>query len=515
MSKPETKTLRLILGDQLNAAHSWFGEVREEVEYVLMEVKSESEYVKHHIQKILSFFLAMRAFAEARRKEGHRVRYLKISDPDNAGNFTENLQRILKSGGFTRFEYQMPDEVRLDHLLAEFAESLEIPFEVVDTEHFLTERNDLEAHFEGKKTYLMENFYRMMRKKYDVLIVNGEPAGGKWNYDAENRNRYDGKAPVPPYPEVKRDVSGLREEIEAAGVLYFGEVNEKQFSWPITREEGEEWLEDFAVNRLPWFGKYQDAMHTTEPFLFHSRLSFLMNAKILSPLEIIRRAENEYKNRPEMVDLAQTEGFIRQILGWREYMRGIYWAKMPEFGTMNFFQHDRKLPGYFWTAETKMNCVKHAVRQSLKTGYAHHIQRLMVTGNFALLAGIDPSEVDEWYLGIYVDAIEWVEITNTRGMSQFADGGIVGSKPYVSSANYIDKMSNYCQHCHYSKSKRTGDKSCPFNSFYWDFFARNREKLEKNPRIGMAYRTWERMGPEKQNALRKQAAEYLSNLENL
>jgi deoxyribodipyrimidine photolyase-related protein len=272
-------------------------------------------------------------------------------------------------------------------------------------------------------------------------------------------------------------------------------------------------LEYFCEQLLPNFGAYQDALTTWDPYLFHSRLSFSLNTKMISPLEVVQTVEKYWYVHQDQISIAQVEGFIRQIIGWREYMRGIYWAKMPEFGEMNFFGHDRKLPDWFWTGKTKMNCLKQSIGQSLELAYAHHIQRLMVTGNFALLAGIHPDEVDQWYLGIYIDAIEWVEITNTRGMSQFADGGIVGTKPYVSSANYIKKQGNYCDHCAYDQKEKVGEKACPLNSLYWHFYARNREKLEKNPRIGMAYRTWDKMG-NKLEVLDK-AEYYLKNIEDL
>jgi deoxyribodipyrimidine photolyase-related protein len=256
-------------------------------------------------------------------------------------------------------------------------------------------------------------------------------------------------------------------------------------------------------------------MAPNEWSLYHSRISFSMNVKMISPQEVIERAIEEWKKRPTEIEFNQLEGFVRQIIGWREYMRGIYWLKMPEYATMNFFNNQEKLPDWFWTGKTKMNCMKDAINQSLNYAYAHHIQRLMITGNFALLAGIDPDEIDAWYLGIYIDAIEWVEITNTRGMSQFADGGIVGTKPYVSSASYIDKMSHYCGTCFYKKALKTGEKSCPFNSLYWNFYDRNEDKLAKNPRIGMMYNVWRKMKPEDKSSLLEQADYYLKNINEL
>jgi deoxyribodipyrimidine photolyase-related protein len=274
-------------------------------------------------------------------------------------------------------------------------------------------------------------------------------------------------------------------------------------------------LDYFTENCLPLFGTFQDAMAPGEWSLYHSRLSFSMNVKLISPQEVVNKAIEVYTRRPQEIAYHQLEGFVRQIIGWREYMRGIYWLKMPEFADLNYLEHTGKLPNWFWTGKTKMNCLKNTIHQSLEFSYAHHIQRLMITGNFALLAGVHPDEVDAWYLGIYIDAIEWVEITNTRGMSQFADGGIVGTKPYVSSATYIHKMSSYCTGCHYDKSKKTGEKACPFNSLYWNFYARHENKLAKNPRIGMMYNVWKKMEPDAKAALLKQADDYLSNINEL
>jgi deoxyribodipyrimidine photolyase-related protein len=285
--------------------------------------------------------------------------------------------------------------------------------------------------------------------------------------------------------------------------------------WPIDRDQSLILLNDFIEKRLPHFGTYQDAMIKESWFLFHSRLSFAMNTKMLHPMEVVKPVLDKWNQSPNQISLQQVEGFIRQIIGWREFMRGMYWAFMPEYATMNVFHHSAKLPHYYWDGETNMQCMKYAIGQSLDYAYAHHIQRLMVTGNFALLAGIDPGEVDAWYLGVYIDAIEWVEITNTRGMSQYADGGIIASKPYVSSANYIHKMSNYCAGCHYNHSQKFGEGSCPFNSLYWDFFDRHRKILSNHPRIGMMYRTWDRMEADKKKHILKTAENYKKKMEHL
>lgn len=508
-------TLRLILGDQLNAQHDWFETTDDEVLYLMMEMRQETDYVRHHIQKVVAFFLAMRHFAEARQQEGHRLRYLRLNDPENTQSLTENIRQVIREEGIERFEYQLPDEYRLDQQLQEFTSTLDIPTEAIDSQHFLVGRDYVDSFFAGKKTYLLESFYRQMRKDFDLLMESGQPVGEKWNYDAQNRKKFDRKVSIPEALYFRRDVSDLVKMLEEEGVETIGNVQPEQFGWAITREEGLELLEYFCEHLLIHFGTYQDAMEPDKPYLFHSRLSFLMNAKLLSPLEVVRRSIREWEQRREEITLAQIEGFVRQIIGWREYMRGIYWAKMPEYAEMNYFNHERPLPDFFWTGDTKMKCVQDAVQNSLNNAYAHHIQRLMVTGNFALLAGVHPDEVDRWYLGIYADAVEWVEITNTRGMSQFADGGIVGTKPYVSSANYMHKMSRYCTNCHYDRKKKHGDKACPFNSLYWHFYERHREELGNNPRIGMMYRTLDKMNDENRQAILKQAEAYLENIESL
>jgi deoxyribodipyrimidine photolyase-related protein len=379
----------------------------------------------------------------------------------------------------------------------------------------MSSRNELGGFFEGKKTFLMESFYHMMRKKHHILMEGDKPLTGKWNYDGENRKKLP-KDHKPTSPLVfHNDVTKIVSEIQKIDIKTIGNIDAENFVWPINRKQSLELLDFFVTECLALFGSYQDAMTPNEWSLYHARLSFSMNVKLISPLEVIQRAILEWENNPEKIAYHQLEGFVRQIIGWREYMRGIYWNKMPEYATMNYFNHENQLPEWFWTGKTKMNCLKDAINQSLNYAYAHHIQRLMVTGNFALLAGIHPDEVDAWYLGIYIDAIEWVEITNTRGMSQFADGGIVGTKPYVSSAAYIDKMSHYCGSCFYKKAVKTGDKACPFNSLYWNFYDKNEDKLGKNPRIGMMYNVWRKMKPEDKVALLEQADYYLKNINNL
>lgn len=513
---PVRKILRLILGDQLNVNHSWFAKVDDAVTYVLMEVRSETDYAQHHVQKILGFFAAMRNFAEELRQVGHRVIYLYLTDERNLQRIDLNCTALLKAHDFTQFEFMLPDEYRLDQLLDGFVKSLPIPSTCVDTEHFYSSRTEMKTLFVGKQQYLMETFYRYMRKKHEVLLVDGDkPLHGKWNFDTENRQKLPKEhRPVAPLL-FSNDVRDIEQALLKNKIKTIGTVDSANFIWPTSRTQALTLLKYFLEHCLPFFGTFQDAMAPNEWSLYHSRLSFSLNIKLLSPKEVVDQAIEEYSRRPSEIAYHQVEGFVRQIIGWREYMRGIYWTEMPRYAHLNFFEHKAHLPTWYWTGKTKMNCLRQSIQQSLQFAYAHHIQRLMITGNFALLAGIDPGEVDAWYLGIYIDAIEWVEITNTRGMSQFADGGIVGTKPYVSSAAYIHKMSSYCAGCYYDKSKKTGDRACPFNSLYWNFYHRHEAKLAKNPRIGMAYQTWRKMDPAAQDALLAQAKYYLANINDL
>lgn len=512
MPKP---TLRLIMGDQLNINHSWFSSPPREAEYLLMEVREEATYVKHHIQKIVCFFVAMREFAKELSRRGFTVHYIKLDQPDNTHSFTSNIKRFVESGKYDAFEYQQPDEYRVDYDLKKLCESLTVPSHKVDSEHFLTTPEHFQKVFKGHKRYLMELFYRDVRRTTGFLMQGDEPVGERWNFDSENRKKLPNSVTPPPPIEFPRDVSEVVEMLADEKIPSIGTIDAKRFTWAVTRGDALETLNYFCEKLLPSFGSYEDAMHTQHRTLFHSKLSFAMNVKLLSPREVIEAAIAKWKKSKGAISIEQIEGFVRQIAGWREFMRGIYWTHMPQYKTLNFLEARRPLPGYFWNGNTRMNCVRQAVTQSVEDAYAHHIQRLMITGNFTILAGIHPDEVDAWYLGIYADALDWVQLPNTRGMSQFADGGIVGTKPYTSSAAYINKMSNYCSGCFYNFKEKYGERGCPFNVLYWDFLIRNQEKLEKNPRIGMGYRLLAKMSPKDKKAIRDRSALILENLETL
>ena len=507
-------TLRLVLGDQLNPGHSWFRTVDPRVVHVFMEVRQETGYVLHHAQKIIAIFAAMRDFARQLRAAGHRVRYVALDDPSNRHSIPENLAALVQHYAARRLEWQSPDEWRLDVQLRSWAAQQQLTTEEVGSEHFLTARHELAELFAGRKQWLMEHFYRHMRRRFGLLMdAQGEPEGGQWNFDHDNRKPWPGTPPEPVDARPEHDHRELWAMLERCGVSSFGDPQAAQMRWPVNRGEALACLEHFIQTALPHFGDFEDAMSSTSPRLFHSLLSFALNVKMLHPLEVVRRAEAAY--RAGQAPLAAVEGFVRQIAGWREYVRGIYWAHMPGYDERNALGHHLPLPRWFWSGETGMRCLQHAIGQSLRTAHAHHIQRLMVIGNFALLAGLDPQALHRWYLGVYIDAFEWVALPNTLGMSQWADGGIIATKPYVSSAAYIRRMSDYCQGCRYDHKQRIGDRACPFNALYWDFFARHEPLLGGNHRLGMVYRQLRKMPTPERDALQAQAAGIRARLEVL
>jgi len=509
------KTLRLVLGDQLNGSHSWYKDTKGRTVYAMMEMRQETDYVTHHIQKLVGMFSAMRRFAESLASAGKDVVYIKINDPENRQTLEQNLEHLIKKTEATRFEYQLPDEYRLDVQLARFLETKEIAFQAYDTEHFLSGRNDVRNFFSHKKRMLMESFYRAMRKMHSVLMEGDKPAGERWNYDKENRMKWKGTPPIPSPLQWENDCTEVYHDILRSGARFFGRIEPSRFIWPVNREQALGQLENFLSNRLAHFGTFQDSMTRSSWSLFHSLLSFSLNLKMLHPIEVVAHALRAWERRRSEISVQQIEGFVRQIIGWREYMRGIYWAFMPGYSKMNYFGHSRLLPRFYWNGKTKMECMRQVITQSLENAYAHHIQRLMVTGNFALLSEVDPDQVDAWYLGIYIDAFQWVEMPNTRGMSQYADGGTVATKPYVAASGYIHRMSDYCEVCHYDRKKRYGQNACPFNSLYWRFFHTHANTLSQNARLRIAYRTLDRMPAEEKTRILQHAEKVLDSVETL
>ncbi|AZG72279.1 cryptochrome/photolyase family protein [Shewanella livingstonensis] len=515
---PQTQTLRLILGDQLNASHSWFKQIDPTVVYVIAELKQETGYVNHHVQKVCAFFAAMAQFAQALAQCGHQVMYLTLDETQHYADLPQLLEYITKEHKLTHFQYQQPDEYRLSQQLS----SVVLPGIAIngtDSEHFLLPFSDIQREFTPKKHVKMEFFYRRMRKRFNVLMQDGEPFGGQWNFDQQNRAsiKKNDLADIPSPLLFANDVSDILVRLKRHNINTIGKA-ESQLLWPVNRLQSRKLLDYFCQHLLIRFGHFQDAMtenSRSDWSLYHSRLSFALNAKIISPSEVINKVIAHWQAHQDDISLAQVEGFVRQILGWREYVRGIYWINMPDYATQNALQAQRPLPGYFWTANTKMSCMHHTIKQSLDFAYAHHIQRLMVTGCFSLLAGINPDEVDQWYLGIYIDAIEWVEMPNTRGMTQFADGGIVATKPYAASGNYLNKMSDHCKNCHYNVKLKTEENACPFNSLYWHFIQRHQAQFGRNPRMTMVYKNWQKMDTGTQQAIINKAEALLANLDNL
>jgi deoxyribodipyrimidine photolyase-related protein len=504
-------TLVLVLGDQLSPNLSSLAAADKADTVVLIaEVWDEATYVRHHKKKIAFIFSAMRHFAEALRLDGWTVDYVKLDDGGNSGSFTGEVARAIARHRASRVVVTEAGEWRVMEMMRGWAERFGIPVDILDDTRFIASHAQFQAWAEGKKQLRMEFFYRDMRRSTGLLMDGQEPVGGRWNFDAENRKPASGELDMPQPPRFPPDT--ITEEVLALVSRrfhnHFGDL--KPFWFAVTREQAEQAFEHFVQHALPYFGDYQDAMLQSEKFLFHAVVSPYMNIGFLDPLAMCRRVEEEYVRG--RVPLNCAEGFIRQILGWREYVRGIYWLKMPGYPQQNFFGNRRPLPGFYWTGETEMNCMRHAVMQTREEAYAHHIQRLMVTGNFALIAGIDPYFVHEWYLIVYADAYEWVEAPNTVGMSLFADGGLLGSKPYAAGGNYINKMSDYCGSCHYDVKQRTGPRACPFNYLYWDFLIRNRGKLDRNQRLQPMYRTIDRMGDAKKDAIRESAATFLDTI---
>lgn len=509
------KTMRrlcLILGDQLSHCISSLKDVHEGDTILMCEVMEEATYVKHHPKKIAFLFTAMRHFALELEEKGHQVHYVKLTDPLNTGSFTAEVERVVKALGVQRVIVTQPGEYRVERMIKSWQELLGIPVEMREDDRFLCTREEFNRWAKGKKQLRMEYFYREMRKKYHLLMEKkGTPTGGQWNYDKENR-----KPPLKGLTSPKRihhQKSSILKEVLALVAEkfsdHFGTL--EPFYFAINRPQALIELEDFIERILPYFGDYQDAMVKGEAYLNHSLLSSYMNAGLLIPLEVCQKAEVAY--REGKVPLNAAEGFIRQILGWREYVRGIYWLKMPEYGDLNYFNAKTPVPAFYWGAKTHMDCIAEAVSHTREHAYSHHIQRLMVTGNFALIAGLNVKQVQEWYLEVYSDAYEWVEMPNTLGMALFGDGGIMGSKPYAASGKYIKKMSNFCENCRYDPEVMLSENACPFNALYWDFFGRNRKKLEGNQRLNFVYTTWDKFGNSKQEAIINKAASILKHMQ--
>jgi deoxyribodipyrimidine photolyase-related protein len=508
-----TRHLVLVLGDQLNADASAFDGFDAKTDAVWMaEVAQESEHVHSTKPRIAIFLAAMRHFRDALRARGVTVHYTELGEKGNTQTLVGELARCVKKVKPERLIVTEPGEHRVWVEIEAAAEKLGLPLEIRGDRHFLCSLDEFRRHAAGRKQLRMEFFYREVRRKHRVLLdAAGEPEGGQWNFDHDNRGSFPKagpgrlKEPVAFKPDaVTREVI---EMVNTRFAKHYGELAE--FDWPVTPEEAQRALKDFIEHRLAEFGTYQDAMWTEEPWLYHSRLSAAMNLKLLDPCDVIRAAEKAW--RDGKVSLASAEGFIRQILGWREYVRGIYWLKMPRYAETNVLGAEEPLPEFYWTGKTEMACLRDAIGQTLRHGYAHHIQRLMVTGLYSLLLGVRPKEICGWYLGVYVDAVEWVELPNTHGMSQYADGGLMASKPYAATGKYIDRMSNYCKGCRFDPEKKVGEEACPFTTLYWDFLVRHEKLLAANQRMALQVKNVARLTPKDIAAIQARAKEIRAN----
>ncbi len=500
------KTLILVLGDQLSPSLSALrGQDKSDVVVLLAEVSAEATYARHHKKKIAFLFSAMRHFAEELREHGWTIDYVKLDDPANTGTLAGEVARARTRHGANRVIITEPGEWRLLDDMRQWPGTSILP-----DDRFLTSQAEFAAWAEGRKALRMEYFYREMRRKTGLLMDGDQPAGGQWNFDADNRKpaQRDLLMPQPLRFAPDAVTSAVLELVEERFADHFGDLT--PFWFGTTRGEAEAAFAHFLKTALPRFGDYQDAMLVGERFLYHSVVSLYLNCGLLDPLAMCRAVEAEY--RSGRAPLNATEGFIRQIIGWREYVRGIYWLKMPHYAQSNELGATRPLPKFYWTAETDLACVRHCVTQTREEAYAHHIQRLMVTGLFGLLAGIDPHALHEWYLAVYADAYEWVELPNTIGMSQFADGGLLASKPYAASGAYIDRMSDYCGNCFFDVKAKAGPKACPFNYLYWDFIARHRDRIKSNPRMAQMVRTWDKFSAERQAEIAEDSARFLASL---
>jgi deoxyribodipyrimidine photolyase-related protein len=502
------KTLRLILGDQLSRSISALQNIDHVQDIVLMaEVHEENTYVKHHKQKIVFVLSAMRHFAKLLQSEGIQVDYVRLDDKDNSGSFTSEINRAIERHTINQIVVTEPGEWRVWEMMQTWEKKFGIRVDIREDDRFFCSRVQFVNWAQSRKSLRMEFFYREMRRKTGWLMEEDKPLGGKWNYDADNRKALPPNLTIPFRTPFTAD-NGTREVMELVGDRFhdhFGDL--ESFGWAVTRENALQALNNFIVDYLIHFGDYQDAMKSGEDFLFHSILSPYLNIGLLSPREVCEAALSALFE--EKAPLNAVEGFIRQILGWREYLRGIYWMQMPSYAQTNFFEAKRQLPEFYWTGKTEMNCLREVIEGTRRTAYSHHIQRLMITGNYALLAGISPVQVEEWYLIVYADAFEWVELPNTHGMALHADGGLLGSKPYAASGAYINRMSDYCTDCTYNPKTKLGPQACPFNYLYWYFIISNEKQLKSNPRMVMPYRTLSRMTEKRRQQIIAQSEEFL------
>jgi deoxyribodipyrimidine photolyase-related protein len=503
--------LVLVLGDQLHPANLALEDLRKDHVVVLMiETVGEATRAWSHKQRIAVFLSAMRHYARDLEARGWQVDYQPLAA--GHASLAAGLADAIGRHRPARVSVVEAGEWRVQQDVESACERANVPLRRVEDSHFYCDRDAFRRWARGRRQLVMEFFYRDMRRRFGVLMDGDQPVGGAWNFDKDNRGSFGRAGPGAVPPRARFEPDEITREVLAEVASRFADHpgSLESFAWPVTASEARAALADFVTQRLPLFGRYQDAMWQGEPWLYHAGLAAALNLKLLDPREAVAAAVAAWE--AGHAPLAAVEGFVRQVLGWREFIRGIYWLHMPDYAGLNHFGHDRPLPAFFWNGETDLNCLRQSLGDTLANGYAHHIQRLMVIGNFALLAGLDPKAVCDWFLAVYVDAVEWVELPNTLGMALHADGGIVGSKPYAASGAYIKRMSNYCAGCRYDPGSRSGSRACPFNLLYWDFLARHREALAGNPRMALALKNLERIGDDELEALRADAQAFLARL---
>lgn len=504
------KKIIMILGDQLSLDISAFDGVDKKNDQVLMiEAEEEFRYVRHHKQKIVLILSAMRHFADLLHEKGFKVEYIYLDDHSNSGSLSEELYKSLKRHQAGKLVITEPGDFRMWKYTHSWKSELGISVEIREDNRFICTKEQFADWAAGRKTLRMEHFYREMRRRTGFLMDGNKPEGDRWNYDDQNRKIVPKGVVFPEQLRFTPDkiTSTVIDLVENNFADHFGTT--ANFNWAVSRDGALKVLKDFIENSLPLFGDYQDVMRDGESRLYHSAISPYINLGLLQPLEVCQAVLQAHKKGLTPINCA--EGFLRQILGWREYIRGIYWLKMPGYKDSNYFDAQRPLPDFYWTGKTKLRCMAETINDTYYNAYAHHIQRLMITGNFALLAGIKPEEVEEWYLIVYADAFEWVELPNTYGMALYAGGGLLASKPYAASAAYINRMSDYCRHCAYKHGEKIGSQACPFNYLYWNFLLSNKHKLKSNPRMGLAYKMLSRMTEEEHSRIQQEAAIFLES----
>ena len=504
---PELRHLIVVLGDQLDLDAACFDGFDPDQDAVWMaEVAEEATQVWSSKPRTALFLSAMRHFALALQGAGRPLHYIRLDALDNAGSLQAQLQSDMQRLRPAALVMTAPGDWRVLQAIKAVAVAGKLPLDLREDRHFFCSVRDFAAHAKGRKSLRMAHFYSEQRKRHDVLMDGGVPVGGQWSFDADNREAFGAAGPgdVPPRSRFAPDA--VTQEVIALVNTRFAEHPGRleSFGWPVTRAQALQSLQAFITERLPLFGRYQDAMWPGDPWLYHAHLSAALNLKLLNPREVVAQVQAAYLDG--RAPLASVEGFIRQILGWREYVRGVYWTQMPGYLERNALGANENLPAWYWSGVTDMACLRDALAQTLTHGYANHIQRLMVTGLFALMLGVDPKQVHAWYLAVYVDAVEWVELPNTLGMSQYADGGVMGSKPYIATGKYIQRMSPHCKGCRYDPAQREGDKACPFTTLYWDFLMRHQAMLAANPRMALQVKNLARLTDAQTLAIKDRAA---------